>query len=114
MRVKTSTKSSTKRSSKAFPITIEDIFKTAKTMELKKNNICVREFSIRTEPKNKKSPIIKQKYVPLSIPSNIYEVLKAIEKIEEGIKGNNITQGEKNFAYCSQCLEGEAKHSLSC
>ena len=109
MRVKTPTKSSTKRSSQAFTITIEDIFKTAETTELKKNDIRIREFSIRTEPKNKKSPIIKQKYVPLSIPSNIYEVLKAIEKIEEGIKGNNITQGENMFAYCAQCLEGEAK-----
>ena len=112
MRVKTPTKSSTKRSSKAFPITIEDIFKTAKTTDLKKNDIRVREFSIRTEPKNEKSPIIKQKYVPLSISSNIYEVLKAIEKIEEGIKGNNITQGENMFAYCSQCLEGEAKRQF--
>ena len=112
MRVKTPTKSSTKRSSKAFPITIEDIFKTDATTDLKKKDICVREFSIRTEPKNEKSPIIKQKYVPLSIPSNIYEVLKAIEKIKEGIKGNNITQGENMFAYCSQCLEGEAKRQF--
>jgi hypothetical protein len=111
MRV-TPTKSSTKKFSKAFPITIEDIFKTANTTELKKNDIRIREFSIRTEPKNEKSPIIKQKYVPLSIPSNIYEVLKAIEKIEEGIKGNNITQGENMFAYCAQCLEGEAKRQF--
>ena len=108
MRV-TPTKSSTKKSSKAFPITIEDIFKTADTTELKKNDIRIREFSIRTEPKNEKSPIIKQKYVPLSISSNIYEVLKVIGKIEEGIKGNNITQGENMFAYYSQCLEGETK-----
>ena len=109
---KTQLKSSTKKASKAFPITIEDIFKTAETTELKKNDIRVREFSVRTEPKNKKSPIIKQKYMPLSIPSNIYEVLMAIEKIEEGIKGNNITQGKNMFAYCAQCLEGEAKRQF--
>ena len=112
MRVKNPTKSSTKKSSKALLITIEDIFKTAENTELKKNNIRVRKFSIRTEPKNNKSPIIKQKYMPLSIPSNIYEVLKAIEKIKEVIKGNNIIQGENMFTYCAQCLESEAKRQF--
>ena len=85
---KTSSKSATK---KLFLITIKDIFKTADTSELKKNDIRVREFSIRTEPKNEKSPTIKQRYVPLGIPATIYEVLKATKKIEEGIRGNNIT-----------------------
>ena len=108
-RSNTPTKGSTKKSSKVFLITIEDIFKTAKTTELKKNDICVRDFSIRTEPKNEKSPIIRQKYMTLSIPSNIYEVVKAIEKIEEGIKGNNISQGENMFAYYNQCLKREVK-----
>ena len=93
-------------------ITIEDIFKTVDTTKLKKNDMRVREFSVRTEPTNKKSPIIKRRYYPLDIPSNIYEVLQAIKKIEEGIKGNNITTGANMFAYFSQCLEGEAKRQF--
>ena len=92
---KTSSKSATKKS---FSITINNIFRTADTSELKKNDIRVREFSIRTESKNEKSPTIEQRYVPLGIPATIYEVLKATEKIEEGIRGNNITQGEDMFA----------------
>ena len=99
-------------SKKTILITIEDIFKTVDTTKLKKNDMRVREFSVRTEPTNEKSPIIKRRYYPLDIPSNVYEVLQAVEKIEEGIKGNNITTGANMFAYFSQCLEGEAKRQF--
>ena len=52
---------------------------------------------------------MKRKYIPLDILLNIFKVLQAIKKIEERIKGNNITTGPNMFAYFSQCLEGEAK-----
>ena len=82
-----------------FSITIEDIFRTTETSKYNKNDICVREMSIRTEPTNDKSPTVKSKFVPLDIPSSIYEVILAINKIEQGIKGNNITKGENMFSF---------------
>ena len=81
-------------------------------MELKKNNLRIRKYSIRTNPKNEKSPTIKSKFVPLDIPGNTYDVLLAIEKIEDGIQGNNITVGANQFAFFSQCLEGEVKRQF--
>ena len=98
--------------SSIFPITIEDIFRTMETSEYNKNDICVRKISIRTEPTNNKSPTVKSKFVLLDIPSSIYEVILAINKIEQGIKGNNITKGENMFSFFGQCLEGEAKRQF--
>ena len=56
-----------------------------------------------------KSSTIKSKFIPLDISGNMYDVLLAIEKIEDGIRGNNITVGANQFSFFSQCLEGETK-----
>ena len=37
--------------------------------------------------------MINHKYIPLYIPTNMYQVLFSIDKIGEGIKGKNITTG---------------------
>ena len=95
-----------------FPITIEDIFRMTESSEYSKKHIRVREMSIRTEPTNDKSPTVKSKFVPLDIPSSIYKVILAIDKIEQGIKGNNITKGDNMFSFFGQCLEGESKRQF--
>ena len=85
------------RKSRSTTISIEDIFKTVDTPQIK-NDIRIRELSMRTEPTNKNSLIIKKKYIPLDIPENIYEVLQAFDKIDDGIKGNDISNGANMFS----------------
>ena len=89
----------------AYAITIQDIFETTENVP-KKNDLRVWEYSIYIEPANDKSHIIKQKYIPLDIPTNVYKVLEAINKIEEVIKGNNITSDPNQYAFLVNCFEG--------
>ena len=96
---KISTKNLSSRNSQNCPISIDDIFCTAKVNDCNKNNRRVRKYSIWMEPTNDKSPIIKKIYYPLDIPSTIYKVLQTQEKIQEGIKGNNITSGANMYMY---------------
>ena len=63
-------KSLTNSDGSIYPITIADIFKTADNSELKKIDLRIRKYSIRTDPKNKKLPTIKSKFIPLDIPGN--------------------------------------------
>ena len=95
-----------------FPITIENVFRTTEKSEYSQKNICVREISIRTEPTNDKSPTVKSKFLPLDIPSSIYEAILAIEKIEQEINGKNITKGENMFSFFRQCLKGETRRQF--
>ena len=109
---KKTTRTTVNTSGLIFPITKEDIFRTTETFEYNKNNIHTREMSIRTELANHKSPMVKSKFVPLDIPSSIYEVILVIDKIKQGIKCNNITKGENMFSFFRECLKGEAKRQF--
>lgn len=100
------------RKNRNTTITIKDRFKMVNNPQIK-NDICIQELSIRTEPMNKKSPIIKKKYIPLDIPENIYKVLQAFDKIDDGIKGNKISNRTNMFSYFGQCLKGEAKRQFN-
>ena len=104
-------KSLTNSDGSKYPITIGDIFKTADNSELKKNDLRIREFSIRTDPKDEKSPTIKSKFVPLDIPSSTYKVLIALDKIDAGMKGNNITKGDNQFAFFHNVSKEKRKGS---
>ena len=83
---KSTPRKATKANNRNSPISIQDIFQTARLSNCDKNDIRIREYSIRTEPTNEKSPVIKKKYIPLDIPSSIYKVLQALEKSNNGLK----------------------------
>ncbi len=88
------------------PITIEDILDGERPLE--KDDVTFREMSLRTDPTNDSSPLIKRKFRPLDNPTKIIEVLQATLNIKQGIVGNNITTVPYQYAYWRQCLAGEA------
>ena len=88
------------------PITIEDILEEEKPFE--KEDLNVREMSMRTDPTNAESPTIKRRFRPLDNPTRIIEVLQATVIIKAGVTGNNVTTGPNQYAYWRQCLAGEA------
>jgi hypothetical protein len=88
------------------PITIEDIL--AVEVPFEKEDLSVREMSMRTDPTNESSPTIKRRFRPLDNPTKILEVLQAILIIKAGVTGNNVTTGPNQYAYWRQCLAGEA------
>jgi len=88
------------------PITIEDILEEEKPFD--KEDLNVREMSMRTDPTNSDSPTIKRRFRPLDNPTRILEVLQATVIIKAGVAGNNITTGPNQYAYWRQCLAGEA------
>ena len=88
------------------PITIEDILDGERPLE--KDDVTFREMSLRTDPTNDSSPLIKRKFRPLDNPTKIIEVLQATLNIKQGVVGNNITTGPNQYAYWRQCLAGEA------
>mgnify|MGYP000293913334 CR=1 FL=1 len=88
------------------PITIEDILEVEVPFE--KEDLTIREMSMRTDPTNEASPTIKRRFWPLDNPTKILEVLQAILIIKAGVTGNNVTTGPNQYAYWRQCLAGEA------
>jgi hypothetical protein len=85
---------------------IEDIMAPEKVF--KKDDLEVREMSMRTNPTDDSSPLIKRKFIPLDNPATILEVLKATLNIKAGVRGNNVTTGPNQYAYWRACLGGEA------
>ena len=88
------------------PIMIEDIL--ADSVKHAKDDTTIREISIRTNPTDASSPIIKRRFKPLDNPKTVLEVLRGLLLIKEGVTGNNVTTGPNTYAYWRTCLAGEA------
>jgi hypothetical protein len=116
--MKHSIKENRPRSSKGFskgrdndtlrtgPIMIEDIM--MKEAPFEKNDVTIREMSIRTDPTDNTSPVIKRRFKPLDNPKTVLELLRGILVIKEGTAGNNVTTGPLQYQYWRGCLEGTA------
>ena len=76
--------------------------------EFAKNDTTIREMSMRTEPTNLSSPIIKRRFKPLDNPSKILDLLQGLLIIKEGVVGNNVTTGPLQYSYWRGCLVGTA------
>jgi hypothetical protein len=88
------------------PIMIEEIPDGAPAFS--KCDIIIREMTMRTDPTNESSPIIKRKFKPLDDPSNILGVLQGVLLIKEGAIGNNVTTGPSQHRCWRGCLAGTA------
>ena len=99
-------KASSRTNHRKGPIMIEDVMQPEKVF--KKDDIEVREMSMRTNPTDDSSPVLKRKFIPLDNPSTILEVLQATLNIKAGVRGNNVTTGPNQYAYWRACLAGEA------
>ena len=88
------------------PITIEEIL--ADAPQFSKYDTTIREMTLRTEPTNENSPVIKQKFKPLDNPTRVLEVLQGLAVIKAGVIGNNVTTGPLMYAYWKGCLTGTA------
>ena len=71
---------------------IEDIMQGEKP--IKKDDVTVREMTVRVNPADDSSPLLKRKFIPLDNPSTVLEVLQATANIKVGVKGNNVTTGQ--------------------
>jgi hypothetical protein len=64
------------------PIMIEEILDGAPAFS--KYDLTIREMTMRTDPMNESSPVIKRKFKPLDNPSNVLDVLQLVLLIKEG------------------------------
>ena len=65
-------------------------------------------MTVRVNPADDSSPLLKRKFIPLDNPSTVLEVLQATANIKVGVKGNNVTTGPNQYAYWRGCLADEA------
>jgi hypothetical protein len=71
---------------------------------LSKYDLTVREMTMRTDPTNESSPVIKRKFKPLDDPSNVLDVLQGVLLIKEGAVGNNVATGPLQHRHWRGCL----------
>jgi hypothetical protein len=80
-----------------IPISIADILEED-LVKFDKDDISVRQMSIRMEPTNDSSPVIKLNFKPLNNPKKVIDVLRGLLTIKKGVAGNNITTGPLQYA----------------
>jgi hypothetical protein len=88
------------------PVMTEDILKEAPSHH--ESDTAVREMTIRTDPANEASPVIKRKFKPLDNPARVLDLLQGIRTVKEGIAGNNVTTGPLQHSCWRGCLSGTA------
>jgi hypothetical protein len=93
------------------PIMMEEILDGAPTFSK-----C--DLTMRTDPTNQSSPVIKRKFKPLDNPSNVLDVLQGVLLIKDGVIGNNVATGPSQHRCWRGCLTGTAldkfnKHTLA-
>jgi hypothetical protein len=93
------------------PIMLEAILDGAPVFS--KYDLTVREMTMRTDPTNELSPVIKGKFKPLDNPSNVLDVLQGVLLIKEGVIGNNVTTGPLQHRCWRGCLAGTALHKFN-
>jgi hypothetical protein len=90
-----------------IPISIVDILEEDQ-VKFEKDVIYIRQMSIRTDPTNDSSPVMKLNFKPLNNPKKVIDVLHGLLIIKKGVTGNNITTGPLQYVYWRGCLTGEA------
>jgi hypothetical protein len=96
-----------------IPISIADILEED-LVKFEKDDISIEQISIRTEPTNDSSPVIKLNFKPLNNPKKVIAVLRGLLLIiKKGVTGNNIMTGPLQYAYWRGCLTGEALRQFS-
>ncbi len=88
------------------PIMIEEILDGAPAHS--KHDLTIREMTMRTDPTNESSPVVKRKFKPLDNPSNVLDVLQGVLLIKEGVIGNNVATGPLQHRCWRGCLAGTA------
>jgi hypothetical protein len=83
------------------PIMIEEILDGAPAF-------CKYDLTMRTDPTDESSPVIKRKFKPLDNPSNVFDVLQGVLLIKEGVVGNNVAIGPSQHRCWRGCLTGTA------
>ena len=78
-------------------ISIEDLIE--KEVQSSLEDRAIRELSVLADPENEDLTRIKQKIRILDHPKNLIEVLCARLSIGQGITGNNITTGHKQYCF---------------
>jgi hypothetical protein len=83
-------------------------------VKFEKDDLSIRQMSIRTDPTNDSSPVIKLNFSkPLNNPKKVIDVLCGLLIIKKGVTGNNITTGPLQYAYWRDCLTGKALRQFS-
>ena len=77
-------------------------------MQLSTQDGSIRKLSVLADPSNKQSTKIKRKNRILDHPKNIIEFPRARLAIKQGLAGNAITTGPKQYRFTRTFLDGEA------
>jgi hypothetical protein len=73
-----------------------------------KCDLTIREMTMRTDPTNESSPVIKRNFKPLDDSSNVLDVLQGVLLIKEGVIGDNVATGPLEHRHWRGCLPGTA------
>jgi hypothetical protein len=79
------------------PVTLEDLQRKQTIVD--KHNLTTRMVSIRLTPADADSPTIRRNVEVLDNPTNILQVLRHRQAMEEAFYGNNITTGPTQYSF---------------